>query len=640
MKIAKPYRIVALLVTLLLSFTFAAVLMVTHVAKADGPDPKDYFSYKSRTYVQDDVVFEDDVAKVKLYTDEPFYAVNDLVFNDFSVTLVLPALSDGATFTVMLKTPSYYKTGNPMIIDGVTAYATEIENFVKFTLDGSSLKAAFNEGAEQVVDTAFDVDNLKRVTLSFKVDSDFIQASYVYDGGSSVDFPSVTDEYYKVDSNRAVVGKIYFYGATDQTFSLVNVDQKASDVDGKYKQTFELDSDNKFVVKANSVVTLSDSLTNIKSGDNVVLLGYKYNISFNKYLLTGADNTAYSLKGGDATVLADSTYVAFNEVGNKTVDIMKGDEVVETVSFKVVDRENDEDAPVYNTSDAIALESFKAYFNKLVADAIENGETSITIEKSKLYNLVSDEYSSLDTMTYVVKYWADDSNSSSSSGRIDIAQAGHYRFIILFTDQSGNAMVEEQFFYKSASDSTLELYGEYKDYIFEFDVEFDGKLSISVGTAGTGYKGVRYSSSAFTIEGKDYTSEYKLYYSATQIAEGDEGWKEIVAASDATDQDKTYGAFSYDEIKSINYDGTLAFTPDRVGYYKLECSVNSTLTANGDSKSVTFEVKEQTKTVTPDDHWLENNVWSVVFLSVGTLSLIGIIVLLFIKPKDDDSIEK
>ena len=31
----------------------------------------------------------------------------------------------------------------------------------------------------------------------------------------------------------------------------------------------------------------------------------------------------------------------------------------------------------------------------------------------------------------------------------------------------------------------------------------------------------------------------------------------------------------------------------------------------------------------------ENNIWSVVFLGVGTLSLIGIIILLCIKPKEE-----
>ena len=48
-----------------------------------------------------------------------------------------------------------------------------------------------------------------------------------------------------------------------------------------------------------------------------------------------------------------------------------------------------------------------------------------------------------------------------------------------------------------------------------------------------------------------------------------------------------------------------------------------------------IRVSEDVTTVKPASHWLENNVWSVVFLSIGTLCLIGIVILLFVKPKEE-----
>ena len=42
-----------------------------------------------------------------------------------------------------------------------------------------------------------------------------------------------------------------------------------------------------------------------------------------------------------------------------------------------------------------------------------------------------------------------------------------------------------------------------------------------------------------------------------------------------------------------------------------------------------------TRVVPNEDNWFLNNVWSLVFLSIGTLALIGIIVILCIKPKDE-----
>ena len=51
------------------------------------------------------------------------------------------------------------------------------------------------------------------------------------------------------------------------------------------------------------------------------------------------------------------------------------------------------------------------------------------------------------------------------------------------------------------------------------------------------------------------------------------------------------------------------------------------------SDSAVIVVTDEPTYVKPDSKWLQNNVWSVVFLSVGTLCLIGIIILLCIKPK-------
>ena len=53
-----------------------------------------------------------------------------------------------------------------------------------------------------------------------------------------------------------------------------------------------------------------------------------------------------------------------------------------------------------------------------------------------------------------------------------------------------------------------------------------------------------------------------------------------------------------------------------------------------DSASTVIRVYGEKTEVKVDTHWLQNNIWSVIFLSIGTLALIGIIVLLFVKPKE------
>ena len=93
---------------------------------------------------------------------------------------------------------------------------------------------------------------------------------------------------------------------------------------------------------------------------------------------------------------------------------------------------------------------------------------------------------------------------------------------------------------------------------------------------------------------------------------------------------------SYERVKNISYNKTTTFIPDEVGFYKLECKAY--INNRSETAASIIEVKEKQKEVVVDDHWLANNVWSVVFLSIGTLSLIGIIVLLFIKPKEESEV--
>ena len=83
------------------------------------------------------------------------------------------------------------------------------------------------------------------------------------------------------------------------------------------------------------------------------------------------------------------------------------------------------------------------------------------------------------------------------------------------------------------------------------------------------------------------------------------------------------------------YDGTLTFTPVKTGTYRFTCTVtlkNFSGTAEATSEIVVNDVT----TVKPDDHFFENNIGSFIFLGIGTLALAGVIVLLCIKPKEEN----
>ena len=653
MKIAKSRKLIALIVTFALaiaSFIFSYSAFTANAAAAD------YFAYENTTFTSADASFTGDNVSVKLYgKDNALSFVNKLDFSDFAIKFKLPAIENGEDVSLRFTTDSYYVTGNPLI-DG-TGYETEIKNDVVFAKEDDVVKASFNGGNKVVIDESAELT----VYLKPVADGGFFYLDATLDDGASKNLTYDKAAYYRITALPAIVGKVFVLGGNAEgttAITLISINQKVSDgatfETNSYVQNFEIKENGDIKNQASPKVYLSSDIslsTNVTSGYNraantyKVICGKKYNVSLAGYSFLGSfKSSSYNLEGGDDTVKIVSTDAAFTGAGERTLKVKKGDDIVTTFTFDVKDDTLDVTAPSYYVNekfDETALNSFKAYVNGLVKTANEEMEDSITVELKNLFNLVYDDCSSFSDMKATLYYWSENSSSSSSSLKISLSEAGHYRFIVTFQDDSAekNTMVEGQFFYKDNTDTTKEIAGDYNAYVFSFEREINGEIKIEVSSdTATGYKGVQYSCSAFTVtddSGNNYNVVYNLYYSKTKIDADSDGWKLIVSAAEANDEDATYGDFTYDEIKAINYDGELKFTPDRVGFYKITCSATSKTYATSKSDSAVFEVKEQVKTVVPDTHWLANNVWSVVFLSVGTLSLIGIIVLLFIKPKEE-----
>ncbi len=114
-----------------------------------------------------------------------------------------------------------------------------------------------------------------------------------------------------------------------------------------------------------------------------------------------------------------------------------------------------------------------------------------------------------------------------------------------------------------------------------------------------------------------------------------DGWVEIPKASSVTDTKYNKDGYTYNQIKSIGYDGSLSFTPDKVGTYLIKCTATSETTSRSDTGYAIVSITQEPAVVKVPSNWLQNNVWSVVFLSIGTLCLIGIVVLLCIRPKEE-----
>lgn len=656
MKTLKTHKILVLLLSVLAlvatSFAFAGGF--TAKAEVIGSN---YFTYQNNSADLGDVVFEDDLAKIKTYKDNALKFKNELVVDDFAIELVLA--NDFTKTTLTLELPSCDKNGSYHKVGDDETYETTVKNNVVFSLESNILSVRFNGLSPITLDTSFSGGETVGVYVKHEVGYDYLTASVSYGGTTdtiySGGYSSEDAEYYRVNVNETPVAQISISQeptGENGVLGIKSISQKSSD--DNFKQTFEIEN-GKIKTVAYPRVVVDSSLYNYNrtEGKYCVVSGTPYSLSLNaKSFINGNTSSGFKFVGGDDKVLVNGTNVAFIETGDKVLYVKnsKEDETYEEIAVKVVDLETDNTAPTYNLNEK-AIEAFKQKLNSLVYeyDAEGNRKTKLsigsgeylTLTANMFRNLVSDDFTSFDNLSHVIYYWTPAGDEQSvSTYKIPLNTEGTYKFFVSFTDQAGNSMDKDNFYTVSVDDENLLVDGrEYSGVMFTFSVEDNTTLSISTSTPGYGYTGIEYNASSFKIVGNSHSETYKLYYSANDIGEEDECWVEIVAKSNAQDENATYNGYTYDEISSINYDGELDFTPDKAGYYKLVCNSRSTISLDSAEKSVIIEVKDQVKTVKPDSHWLENNVWSVVFLSVGTLCLIAIIVILCIKPKNPDDVD-
>lgn len=630
MKIAKSSKILFLLTALLLSVVLAFSFAGAKSADAASVNVSDYFGGTASVEIKNDKL------SVTADNDQTLIVKNKLAIDDFKVSFDAPDGLDSVTLTV--SSPSYFGSGvaenegDSAITDVKNEIVLDYKNG-KFSLNGEEKVVAIKN---QPVGLSVDKEGTLSVTVNGKTVQSIGDLKRIGGKGKT---PAELEFKFGTNKSGVVVAFDYF-------------DQGASVVSGEYKQTFD---SAKLDNKAFPRVALKDSFGAKNDNTVNVINGKEYSLSFTYYSLLGwSDSFSLARVEGDET---DNVWLS-NETNPDDISITVGatvpeakftvrsaGKVIETFTATVYDKNADVTAPVYNES-SYALNAFKTALVKATLKEYtvkENGEEKTVLKHVKLGDkitipsmrgLVSDDYTSYDNLSHTIYYRTPSSASGSTDGwTITLTDVGTYQFYIVFKDEAGNAM-EKDGFYKVEDDGTITKGSNY-GYVFTFTVEDDAPIYVyAPASQSAGYLNTQYTFSAFTVEASGYTPTYKLLYSQTKDGE----YKEIEKASSLpSDKDKYTGEdFTYDEIKDFAYDGKLTFTPIKKGFYKVVCTVSSTKTVRFDSaESQIVEISKKPTVVKPDSHWLQNNVWSVVFLSIGTLCLIGIVVLLFIKPKEE-----
>lgn len=559
------------------------------------------------------------------------YSDNDDVNTFFKGTAVTKLENNSITSTVVSE--NTLEIVNPLIADNLS-FETESTDVSKITLTFKT---------EDTVNRKVEIDGITSISgIQFTADKGAKTLTVSANGTTEV-FNGVEI------GHKCIISEIKFRftvkeGATEGKFLIKSVAMSGQ------TQSFAM-TDGKVTTIAKQVIALDNS-NYTRTTTGLKLYAYMFNnvkVSAKGYAIFEKPVDAY-LSTDVATIKLSNEdkpkSVNFTVEGANALTVKINEEVFETVTFDVLNKETvvDTTAPSYTAS--ATSEEYKVFTNGtdgLLEKATKDGSHYIRLGSKfkvpSMKNLVADDHTSFDKMKHTLYYKTPNTSGSVSTWEIPTDKAGEYKFYVVFEDEFGNKM-DADTIYKEVDGvpvSGLSL----AHYVFTFTLQDDAPLQVTGSTEQPeGTVGKKYTAKAFTISSTGHTTTYELFFNAnvdadaSKIGEENSGWVSIPKAS-SVGADDVIDGLTYDQVKEIDYDGSLTFTPNKAGKYAIKCVAKSTNSYKADSDVTSFSVVE--KPAEAKTSWLADNVWSVVFLSVGSLCLIAIIVLLFIKPKDAEN---
>ncbi len=653
MKTAKSYKILIMMVALVMSMVAAFALMSTNPAKADeavaAPAVSEYFDYGETTVAE----FKNNNAVFTVKGNDTIALDNTIALDQLYLDYELGAGIKSVTFK--MSTDSYYVNGNKNKDGG---YDTTIVNALTVNADGT---AKLNETDLVLEPSAMMPSSIAETSITFGALDGVLNVAFVNSNKEVFMAGTTATPYYNVKKTNAynrLIGKLSIdvelvENAENAEFSIVGIAQNGQDYYEYNKeealQTFVL-TDNK-LTEATPAISLSGDYKIIQeigmgAPKNYLLISDETDVEIEYSVYSILDGYT---KSKTTVALSDEGdgYVGDNKVhltvGDKIINIVeKADKtkVLLPINVRVLDHKvKDTISPEY-TTDAGAIES---YVNALTETYVDKDGICVAlgteIELPSMKDLVSDNITSYEDLSFTLYYATPTSttfSTNTSAMKLTLNSDGDYTFFVAFKDKDGNGY-EKKDFIEEKDGEVDEIKAGMEKYVFTIHVVDNAPIDITPATVqGKGFKGTSYTASKFKVNADGCTVVYELFYNPSLTAtEDSEGWVAIPKASNITDTSYENDGYDYDDIQAIGYNGELTFTPDKIGSYKIVCTATSKVTARDAVGSTLIRIESAPKVVKVDNHWLQNNVWSVVFLSIGTLCLIGIVVLLCIKPKEE-----
>ena len=362
------------------------------------------------------------------------------------------------------------------------------------------------------------------------------------------------------------------------------------------------------------------------------------------------------------------------------------DHIVNVNDNKYIAVATDTKGAAYTHTDGTATspksESWKATLEEYQAAVTKAAEGIKAGSKNKFYlpaanSLFKDNATDYEDLTYSIYYISNSRQQESSKAAnalsIPLNKAGKYIFTIYATDAESN----EMYYYDANGErktfGTGDIWTMYddeklKDYLpwFEFEVEAPDLSIEEVKEQSTAFVGSTFTPTAFEINGVSYKTTYSLYVFDSAKYYEDNGktltYSEFMAQKEQLINDSEHGrqwfTYIYSSSDPAMKEGTdvyekyhdyqwnstsPSFVPqDANTFYLIKCEVESTDNTGtlGAVAYVGVASAPKVKTLVGEDTWVQDNMTSIILLCVAGASLVGIVLLLVIKPKDKGDLDE
>ena len=317
------------------------------------------------------------------------------------------------------------------------------------------------------------------------------------------------------------------------------------------------------------------------------------------------------------------------------------------------------------------VEEYQAQVTEAAKDLVAGSENKMYLPSAE--KLFSDNATAYTDMKYSIYFnngsQQSDTGNSSSDLSINLGTASTYIFTIYATDAAGNDM-----WYMDGSEkktfSSGEVWTMYADEDdeglrdklpwFTFEVEASEISVEDPGAQDTAYVGSQYSASSFKINGVSYADKYTLYLFNNDLYYEETGavlnYDDFMAQKedlfenhrnyftlirDLTDLDENEEDYETQSAYAWT-SSSRTFTPqDANSFYLIKCEVTSTQDAReAETAYMGIIASVRPRAIAGENTWLADNLTSVILLSIAGASLIGIILLLVIRPRNKGDIDE